>query len=107
MLQVKGYNIIMTRGDTARINLTILDADGNPYTPSEGDVIKFSVKKSWQDTEYAIQKTITDTIHIEPADTAGLDIGDYVYDVQIALENGDVNTIIPPSVLTIEPEVTV
>lgn len=50
MLQVKGYNIIMTRGDTARINLSIEDADGNPYTPSEGDVIKFSVKKSWQDT---------------------------------------------------------
>lgn len=107
MLSITGTNIKMTRGDTVRIALSVTDANGNTYTPSVLDTIVLSVKKSTDDTAYLFQKTITDgTILIAPTDTSTLEFGSYVYDVQLTLDNGDVNTIIPISELRIMQEVT-
>lgn len=49
MVTVSGNNIYMTRGDTATLNLTITNEDGSIYTPSDTDVILFTVKKSTLD----------------------------------------------------------
>ena len=43
---------------------------------------------------------------IEPEDTSGLDFGNYVYDVELTLADGTVNTIIPPSTFKVMGEVT-
>jgi hypothetical protein len=109
MFAITNKTIRMTRGDTARISLTIKDKDGNTYTPSARDTVIFSVKRYLYDTAYLFQKTVADgVIIINPDDTVGLEVGGpYYYDVQITLSGGDVNTIIPPSEIWLEPEVTV
>lgn len=87
--------IILTRGDTARFDVVVKNADGTVYTPQTGDVITFTVKAS-PGTAALITKTGS-SIVINPADTANLADGDYVYDVDIELANGDINTIITKS----------
>ena len=38
--------ITLTRGDTATVNLVILDASGEAYEPEEGDEVVLTVKAS-------------------------------------------------------------
>ncbi len=78
-----------------------------------GDTVYFTVKVSASDTAKAFQKVVasfnTDgsaTITIDPSDTKELNIGDYVYDVQITFETGDVKTVIPMSKFRLAAEVT-
>lgn len=109
MLKITGYTIRMTRGDTARIALSILDKEGNEYITGPDDVVWFSVKRYLDDEAYLIKKNVLHgEIVIEPADTSGLEVGGpYWYDVQVTLENGDVSTVIGPNQLWLEGEVTV
>ena len=122
MFKISGNNIYLTRGDSAAIELQVVNGE-NPYDFSE-DEVKFSLKKRLSDKQPLIQKTFgnydseTDkaSITIEPEDTAGLDFGDYLYDIQLKHteepeQEGDdpvvtVDTIIVPSTFTIGAEVT-
>lgn len=98
--------ITLTRGDTARIALDVKAADGTAYDYS-ADTVLFTVKQTVHSTEVLIQKTVSDgTISIAPADTVGLAYGDYVYDVQLTTQGGDVCTIIPPAKFIVDKEVT-
>jgi hypothetical protein len=45
-------------------------------------------------------------IHFEPKDTAGLEFGDYVYDVELCTAEGDVYTVIAKTGFKIREEVT-
>lgn len=105
---IKKNIITMTRGDTLRSIVSITDDDGNPYTPAEEDVIRFAMKRSFSDEEPLLVKVIpndTMELHLLPEDTKNLDQpSEYVYDIQITLSNGDVNTFIS-SVLKIRQEV--
>jgi hypothetical protein len=95
MFSILNNTIRLTRGDTARFDIVVKNPDGTVYTPVEGDVITFTVKPS-----AGKSATFTKTgasIVINPTDTANLANGDYVYDVDIKLANGDVNTIITES----------
>ncbi|MBC8585554.1 hypothetical protein [Youxingia wuxianensis] len=104
---IAGSAMELTRGDTGRFTVSVQNQDGSPYSPASGDVMVFSVKKSVTDTEYLIHKTITGgQVIIEPEDTQSLPFGNYVYDIQLTLENGDVNTIVPPSTFTVCGEVS-
>ena len=107
MLKVNADNSIeLTRGDTARISLSITKADGTPYDYS-ADTVLFSVKTSVLSTELVLQKTVTDgTVYIAPSDTEELKYGDYVYDVELTTQSGDVCTIITPARFTLTAEVT-
>ena len=44
-------------------------------------------------------------IRISPDDTKNLEYGQYVYDVQVTMANGDVATVIPPTTFNILEEV--
>ena len=44
-------------------------------------------------------------IKISPDDTKNLDYGQYFYDVQVTMANGDVATVIPPTAFNILEEV--
>ena len=106
MVKVEGTTILMTRGDTATINLSIKDDNKIEYELEEGDVVVFSVKQNLSDESYLIQKTFSDKeIVIEHNDTKELPFGKYLYDVQLTFSDGKVATIITPSSLILEGEV--
>lgn len=109
MLSIKDWTITMTRGDTVRIDLTIkVRGTSEPYTPQEGDIIKFTVKADYADEEPLITKYIAiDEMVLEllPEDTKPLPFGRYVYDIELTTANGDVDTIIDKATLNIREEV--
>ena len=108
LLVTSSGEVSLTRGDTARLTVSVTNDIGEPYIIQPEDTLTLSVKKSTKDTEYLFQKTIKgyDTFHIEPEDTKPLDFGKYKYDVEIITENGEVYTVIPPTVFKILEEVT-
>lgn len=110
MLYIKDDGTIrLTRGDTARLTIPIINSASNDeYVMQSGDVLFFTVKKSAKDTNYLFQKesTGTNAIHIKPEDTNNLSFGKYKYDVQLTTAPGDVYTIIEPSVFEIMEEIT-
>lgn len=110
MLKILEDNSVeLTRGDTARLLVTVTNDDGEEYAVQTGDTIELSIKKSVNDVEALVAKTIfgSNVFHIEPNDTAGLEFGTYKYDVQITTAEGDVYTVIPPSKFKITHEVTI
>ena len=111
-METKIINFAMTRGDTKRFGVKIKGSDGSP------DAMTFSIKKTKNDESYVLQKTLTDgieldedqegqqhfSITIRPEDTEYLDVGKYVYDLELIV-NGD--TITPvEGVITINGDVT-
>ena len=93
------YDITLTRGDSFSMQFA-LKRGGQDYTPTEGDSIRFAVKRSYSDPDTAVKinKTIpTDTLTLEllPADTKTLSMGfGYVYDIQLTDAAGNVDTFV-------------
>lgn len=101
--------IQLTRGDTARFEVGITnDIDGSTYELQDGDVLRFTVKKSVDKEDFLIQKEITDgnIIHIAPEDTHSLSYGSYYYDIELTTKGNDVYTIVPPTKFVLLKEVT-
>lgn len=105
MFKILDKTIQLTRGDSAEFGIQILDASGNLYELQDGDLVEFTVKDNTYSDKILIHKIGTH-ISINPEDTKLLSYKKYVYDVQVTLKNGTVNTIIPPSTLEILSEVT-
>lgn len=105
---VKKNTIYLTRGDTFRATIALKDAEGEIYTPTENETIRFAMKKHYEDETTLILKTVpNDTLElvILPADTKDLAFGDYVWDMQITRENGDIDTFITKAQLVLTEEV--
>ena len=109
MLKIDGNNnIFLTRGDT--LTLTVeLTKDGEPYTPEEGDVIRFALAKGYE-TDFGYELLITEVI---PNDTLTFTLTStqtqlayraYNYDIQVTHSDGCVDTFISAK-LTITGEV--
>ncbi len=96
--RISGKNISLTRGDTFKAVVEILNEDGTPYTPLPGDSVRFKMKANYNASEVKIEKEIpldTLLLEIDPEDTKGLKMpSEYVYDIQITHINGDVDTFI-------------
>ena len=105
MLKIEDNKIQLTRGDTGIFNVEILDDAGNPYELDDGDMLRFTVRKSPTSGDIFIQKAGQEII-IEPEDTARLSYGKYVYDIELTRADGTVDTIIPPTLFEIMQEVT-
>lgn len=106
---LKDGTIKLTRGDTARFTVPIInETDGKEYIMQEGDTLALSIKQSVNDAELLMQKVLTgqNTFHIEPNDTANMKFGHYKYDVQLTTAGGDVYTVITPKLFEILEEVT-
>ena len=112
---VSGTTIKMTRGDTLNLKVNILK-DGEPYTPEEGDTIRFAMKHNkiksdnsgYTDEEPLILKEIptdTMTLVLDPEDTKGLAFDTYVYDIEITFSDGAVDTFISKATLKLTEEV--
>jgi hypothetical protein len=93
MFAILNNVIYLTRGDSAHFDVVPKNPDETVYTPQEGDVITFTAKVS-PGRDAVISKTGA-TITFEPADTANLANSEYIYDIDIKLANGEVNTIVP------------
>lgn len=112
MFDIDGTAITMTRGDTVRIKITILNSDGTEYIPDSTDKIRFAMKKNYTDSECVIKKEIpinTLELVIEPEDTKGLDYGvnkgKYKYDIELTKADGTIDTFIPRADFIILEEV--
>ena len=103
---VNGLSITLTRGDTFVSDLTILDAQGEPYTPTTDDLIRFEMRKYKTDAIplLAIDIPITEPLRLElePEQTASLPYGYYVYDISLTRANGDVDTFITDGEILIQ-----
>ena len=60
---VSNNNIILTRGDTAKIQVTIKTSTGEDYIPAAGDVVRFTMKRFISDKSPVLVKDIpTDSL---------------------------------------------
>ena len=112
MLDIKGSDIYLTRGDTAVIEVWITSTGGGIYRPEVGDRLCMTVKRSISDSTVAIKKEVTkisesggSEIVLDPSDTKHLPFGRYLYDVELQTIGGAVHTIITPSAFHICEEV--
>ena len=86
--------ITIVKGDTAIITLSLDD-----YNLSLGDQVKFTVKKSANAKEPVITKVVTEfvegkaIIELLEEDTT-INAGDYLYEIEVRLANGTVDTVI-------------
>lgn len=78
----------LTRGDTGLYTITLYDAEGNEYVPTEGEVVTFYLlKKNCDDLSEAILvKDIpidTMLLELEPSDTIDLQTSTYSYRIRL------------------------
>ena len=120
MLTIDGNNnITLTRGDTLTLTVTLLhevdpvppatEPTIEPYTPEEGDLIRFAVSKGYKTEpgyELKLSKDIpNDTLTFTCSSTeTALDYRTYNYDIQVTHSDGCVDTFISAR-LTITGEV--
>ncbi len=109
MLNVQGTTISMTRGDTAKILLTLTQYNDTPYEPVEGDAIRFALKKNYTDVRTLLKIDIPTELplilHIKPSDTKKLPYGSYKYDIQLSRADGTIDTFIERATFTLTEEV--
>ena len=109
MLTVKGKRITLTKGDTAVIDVPLFDASGNPYVLEEGDEMRFAMKKLYTDAEPILTVPIDMedyVLTILPEDTQSLVAPcSYVFDIQVSLADGTIDTVIPNGTLYLTEEV--
>ena len=111
MLITKKTNIALTRGDSAYITLVITNGDGSPFELSQGDTVRCQVRSSPTIGELLFEGDVSiddDGViwHISPADTKNLSIGEYYWDAELELSNGDIFSFIPVSIFEVLDEVT-
>ena len=120
MLKIDGNNnVTLTRGDTLTLTVTLLhevdpvppatEPTIEPYTPVEGDVIRFAVSKGYKGEpgyELKVSKVIPhDTLTFTATSTeTALEYRTFNYDVEITHTDGCVDTFISGK-LTIVGEV--
>ena len=111
MLKITGNDIQLTRGDTAYIDLNILDQTGSPYVLDEGDEVHAQIRKKANDGELILDGNITVSEGVPVwtlthDETKDIPIGTYVYDVELVTSSGEVFTFIEKSKFKITDEVT-
>ena len=107
MFQIKRKNQIeVIAGDTGILNLNI-----DNYTFVDGDIVYFTVKKDINDTNYKFQKVVKEfednvaVIKLSSKDT-NLEAGEYLYDIQLSLKDGRVDTVVSPTLFEVVDGVT-
>lgn len=100
MVTVVNNAITLVRGDTVEIPVTIRLRSGEEYVPSDGDVIRFALKGSYDDNDpVLIHKVLANEspiIRLEACETKALvaQKKPYVYDVELTTAHGYVDTFI-------------
>lgn len=106
MISIDGTKIEMTRGDTLEITLSLVDEEGNAYTPTADDKIYFRVKKTLEG-EVLIEKEIpvdTMILLLSNTDTEDLIFWNYRYEIELVTNTGYHYTVIANATLSITAE---
>lgn len=75
-------NMLITRGDTATIDISIKDDNDQEYALQPDDKIIFSVKRLASQPDVVIEKTLTaKQLILDSEDTDSLTFGTYKYDM--------------------------
>ena len=107
--------IALVRGDTLKLTLTdIRLSDGSEYVLNDTDIVYLDVKRYQNDKTAVIRKSATKADYIDgglpfvflPADTVGLPIAEYWFDVRLFVDDDNIYTIIPMSKFRIVQNVT-
>lgn len=119
-LCINESTIYLTRGDTARIEINIWQGQGEdarPYEMQDGDSLRFALKtaeyvgvryRELKNTEPLIIKDInpeTKILELDPEDTKSLGFGDYLYDIELTMADGTVDTFIADADFVLTTEV--
>lgn len=107
MIKIKDGNIYLTRGDSALLEITITDEDGQTWTPTSTDKVIFALKRSVENPEplLTIQAAEGETdITISPSDTKDLSLGLYSYDIHVETTAGNVYTVIADKIFEVGRE---
>lgn len=95
MFSVDGkYNIQITRGDSASLDIALYNDDGSPYELAEGDTLTMTVKDRAGTKVYLEETYTSKTIDLTPEQTDGFAEGKCRYTVKLNTAAGDVYTII-------------
>ena len=109
MYKIVGTSIELTRGDSFYCRVGMKNkSDGTDYVAQQGDTVSFALKKKYKDDTPLVLKDIpvdTKILHLEPSDTKPLEVGDYVYDIELTTVDGDVDTFIDRAKFKITEEV--
>ena len=107
MFKIVENDITLTRGDTAILDVVILDDFGEEYQLKSTDNLVLTVKEDVYSDKIILQKKadLKGMIEISHEDTRLLSFQAYVYDVQLTQQSGDVSTIITPHKFVIATEV--
>ena len=84
MIDIINDKIFLTRGDTATLVLEVTDDEGDPYTPINGDVFTFTMKRDFINNEKLLTKVFNSDMEITftSDDTKDLNFGNYCYDIK-------------------------
>lgn len=104
--------IEMPRGDIRPVPFTVSDESGG-FTDIQFDEIYFTVKRTFRDKNYLIQKRLSDNgiealgegqyqFTVMPKDTDHLQVGKYVFDIELVCGNAIKQTFVGDFVLTNE-----
>ena len=108
MVTVINNSITLIRGDTVEVPVIIRLRSGEEYVPTEGDVIRFALKGSYDDNApVLIHKTLANEspiIRLEACETKALvaQKKPYVYDVELTTAHGYVDTFIRGQITVLE-----
>ena len=81
------------------------------YNLEDGDSVTFTISKQVEEEEPILQKTITNfvdgiaTVKLTKEDT-NIEVGTYLYDIQIDTSDGRTDTVIGPAKFTVKGGVT-
>lgn len=103
----KTNKISITKGDNASLRVNLIDVNKVNRPVFDDDTIVLTVRKNVNDITPTISKTaVNGVISFNPDDTKDLDIGLYVYDIQLTTFDNKIYTVIPLAYFDIKEEVT-
>lgn len=102
----KNNDMVITKGDSAFIQVDVKTLEGGLYEIQPDDVITMTVRKRANADKTFEEMAVGNIITIVPEDTKSAAPGSYIYDVQLVTGQGIVQTIVPVSNFYIEEEVT-
>ena len=96
------YNITIIRGDSGYVLVPlveVVDDEEVPYTPKEGETLRFAMASKWGASEsecHIIRQIDTSDLklYFYPEDTKSLKFGKYKYDLEYINTEGYVDTIL-------------
>ena len=97
MLSIRNNEIYITRGDSAYIQVELIDDNGAVYTPVSGDKLYFRLKKSIFGNALLLMKTINTqnmTLELTPNDTSSLEFTSYRYEIELVTVDGNHFTVV-------------